>query len=92
MYYDRERKTRSNKWNENLTGTGSLPETNYKNILFKCQECDFFMSYKDKWFIILSSCPLFFYIYFTTRESSEGVTALVKGSLAPRSKGNVKIL
>ena len=61
-----------------------------ETILFKCQERDFFMSYKDKWFIILSSCPLVFYIYFTTRESSEGVTAQVRGSLAPRSNNLLK--
>ena len=61
-----------------------------KTILFKCQERDFFISYKDKWFLILCSCPLVFYIYFTTRESSEGVTAQVKGSLAPRSKKLLK--
>ena len=36
------------------------------------------------------SCPLVFYIYFTTRESSEGVTAQVKGSLAPRSNNLLK--
>ena len=40
-------------------------------------------------FLFMSSC-LLFYIYFTTRESSEGVTAQVRGSLAPRSKKLLK--
>ena len=40
-------------------------------------------------FLFMSSC-LLFYIYFTTRESSEGVTALDRGSLAPRSKKLLK--
>ena len=67
-YYDRERKTLSNNWNDNLTEYRIFTRKQImKKHFFKCQERDFFMSYKDKWFIIFSSCPLVFSFIFISQ-------------------------